>query len=319
MHREGFPAIICFCPGIRDRNGSSGDICERENSLVNKSCSTGYFSGMPVYAEYRLTSFHYCNTSDASIINLPSLSNPADKIMAEGVSQNDMEFPTVPATKMVDDTMNAHVMVMREDNNDSSCRLYSLSLDSPITVQIPSTHAFDNSLEELKDWIWKNHAQQILQSMRLEHVISHNSSESYGTSHLNNNRNDLINEAEEKEEETKGSRIHRRQLPLYYKKNRGAAVGRILPNNRENLLDTIAHVQRQFFQSVAPREVFGGLLEGLLDLMSSEYGFIGEIKYEEDGTMYLQTHAITNIAWNQATRQFFDENIESGMYTQSFG
>jgi len=39
--------------------------------------------------------------------------------------------------------------------------------------------------------------------------------------------------------------------------------------------------------------VFGTLLDGLLNLMSSEYGFIGEVKYEEAKTMYLQTHAIT--------------------------
>ena len=84
---------------------------------------------------------------------------------------------------------------------------------------------------------------------------------------------------------------------------------------REHLLDTIAHVQRQFFQSASPHIVFGCLLEGLLDLMKSEYGFIGEIKYEEDGTMFLQTHAITNIAWNQATRQFYEDNIDAGRFS----
>ena len=47
--------------------------------------------------------------------------------------------------------------------------------------------------------------------------------------------------------------------------------------------------------------------------MDSEYGFIGEIKHEDDGTMFLQTHAITNIAWNQATKQFYEENAESGL------
>ncbi len=82
--------------------------------------------------------------------------------------------------------------------------------------------------------------------------------------------------------------------------------------DREHLLDTIAYVQRQFFQSESPKVVFGYLLEALLDLMDSEYGFIGEIKHEDDGTMYLQTHAITNIAWNQATRQFYDDNIHAG-------
>jgi hypothetical protein len=30
--------------------------------------------------------------------------------------------------------------------------------------------------------------------------------------------------------------------------------------------------------------------------MDSEYGFIGEIKYDDEGAPFLQTHAITNIA-----------------------
>jgi hypothetical protein len=57
---------------------------------------------------------------------------------------------------------------------------------------------------------------------------------------------------------------------------------------RLRLLDTIAQVQRQYFQMEEPKVVFGTLLTGLLELMNSEYGFIGEIKLEEDGTQYLQ-------------------------------
>ena len=84
-------------------------------------------------------------------------------------------------------------------------------------------------------------------------------------------------------------------------------------NRRRDLLDCIASVQRQFFQSERPNVVFGLLLDTLLELTESEYGFIGEIKYEDDGTMFLQTHAITNIAWNQATLQFYEDNREAGL------
>jgi signal transduction histidine kinase/CheY-like chemotaxis protein len=59
--------------------------------------------------------------------------------------------------------------------------------------------------------------------------------------------------------------------------------------------------------------VFGHLLDGLLELMDSEYGFIGEIKYDNEGIMFLQTHAITNIAWNASTQAFYEENVESGL------
>jgi len=53
--------------------------------------------------------------------------------------------------------------------------------------------------------------------------------------------------------------------------------------------------------------------------MDSEYGFIGEVKFEEptdansQGTMYLQTHAITNIAWNDETRAFYEANAPTGL------
>jgi hypothetical protein len=79
------------------------------------------------------------------------------------------------------------------------------------------------------------------------------------------------------------------------------------------LLDNIADCQRQYLQMEEPKIVFGTLLEKLLELMDSEYGFIGEVKHQEDGTPYLQTHAITNIAWDAATRAFYEDNIESGL------
>jgi len=85
---------------------------------------------------------------------------------------------------------------------------------------------------------------------------------------------------------------------------------------RLKLLDGIASVQRQYLQSADARQVFGSLLENLLELTDSEYGFIGEVKHDVvDGarTPYLQTHAITNIAWDAVTRQFYDDNVNSGL------
>jgi signal transduction histidine kinase len=79
------------------------------------------------------------------------------------------------------------------------------------------------------------------------------------------------------------------------------------------LLDHIAMVQQLYLKNEEPSVVFGTLLDKLLELMQSEYGFIGEIKHEADGTMFLQTHAITNIAWNAATQAFYEDNKESGL------
>jgi hypothetical protein len=194
---------------------------------------------------------------------------------------------------------------------------YFLSLKAPIPLQVPDSVAHGKNPDELKLWIWQNCAHQIIPSLSLTTTIdiaALNTTAAHDPSDTNQRDSTATNVNTMEEEEKKDAHI-----PLHHKKRVRAIQqnGRV-QYNRESLLDTIAHVQRQFFQSVSPREIFGGLLDGLLDLMSSEYGFIGEVKYEdgdeENGTMYLQTHAITNIAWNQATRQFYEDNIESGTY-----
>jgi len=65
--------------------------------------------------------------------------------------------------------------------------------------------------------------------------------------------------------------------------------------------------------SVAKRKFFDSLLEKLLDITDSEYGFIGEILHKEDHTPYLKTYAITNIAWNHETRKLCKRNIRNGL------
>ena len=79
------------------------------------------------------------------------------------------------------------------------------------------------------------------------------------------------------------------------------------------LLTAITTAQSQFVMSRDAGTVFDGMLTSLLALTESEYGFIGEVFHEADGTPYLKTHAITNIAWNDETRQFYEDNVEQGL------
>jgi PAS domain S-box-containing protein len=55
------------------------------------------------------------------------------------------------------------------------------------------------------------------------------------------------------------------------------------------------------------------LLQGLLELTQSAYGFIGEVLYDEQGQPYLKTHALTNIAWNEETRRLYEEHASTGL------
>lgn len=80
----------------------------------------------------------------------------------------------------------------------------------------------------------------------------------------------------------------------------------------QRLLEGIRRAQEIFISSNEPREAFERLLEMLLSITESEYGFVGEVLKSGDGSQYLQTHAITNIAWSEETRRLYEERAATG-------
>ncbi len=79
------------------------------------------------------------------------------------------------------------------------------------------------------------------------------------------------------------------------------------------MINAIRHAQSSFIVDANPRDSFDGLLNVLLSITESEYGFIGEVFYKTDGVPYLKEHAITNIAWNEETRALYDKHTEAGL------
>jgi PAS domain S-box-containing protein len=59
--------------------------------------------------------------------------------------------------------------------------------------------------------------------------------------------------------------------------------------------------------------IFEGFLKAVLSLTCSEYGYIGEILHTDEGQPYMKTFAITNISWDDATRQFYQDNAPTGL------
>jgi PAS domain S-box-containing protein len=81
----------------------------------------------------------------------------------------------------------------------------------------------------------------------------------------------------------------------------------------EILTEIISDVRSTFIDNIQDtQEFFDYVLSLLLKLTNSEYGFIGKI-LEDEGKRYLKTYAITNIAWDEATRTFYDENASLGL------
>ncbi|TNF26469.1 MAG: GHKL domain-containing protein, partial [Deltaproteobacteria bacterium] len=76
---------------------------------------------------------------------------------------------------------------------------------------------------------------------------------------------------------------------------------------------SIQIAQSRYIRDQSLEVIFNDLLNDLLSITGSEYGFIGETHKKEDGTLYLKTRAITNIAWNEETQKFYQENAPMGL------
>ena len=79
------------------------------------------------------------------------------------------------------------------------------------------------------------------------------------------------------------------------------------------LLESLSQAQSRFLLEADPRSTFDEMLRILLALTDSEYGFIGEVHRTSDGAPYLKTHAMTNIAWDQETRDFYARHAPGGL------
>ncbi len=83
--------------------------------------------------------------------------------------------------------------------------------------------------------------------------------------------------------------------------------------NSNKLLSALTRAQNRYFFKPNPRQLFEELLNALLELTKSEYGFIGEILYDQNEQPYLKTFAVTNIAWNDTTRAFYEKYSNEGL------
>ena len=83
-------------------------------------------------------------------------------------------------------------------------------------------------------------------------------------------------------------------------------------DRQRKLLDLLHASTTEFVENGDFREAMNSMLDTLLQLTESEYGFTGEVFFDDDGKPFLKAHAITNIAWNKETRGLYNESIENG-------
>ncbi|MCA2980606.1 MAG: GAF domain-containing protein, partial [Myxococcaceae bacterium] len=81
---------------------------------------------------------------------------------------------------------------------------------------------------------------------------------------------------------------------------------------RNGILSLITDAQARFITDGADAAWWDFVLERLLRLTDSQYGFIGMTE-SEAGAPFLRTKAITNIAWDDETRAFYEAHAPAGM------
>ncbi len=79
------------------------------------------------------------------------------------------------------------------------------------------------------------------------------------------------------------------------------------------LLSIITHTQSAYISAQNPQQSFERLLERILQLTGSEFGFVGEVFYDQQDQPYLKTHAISNITWDAESRAFYRDKAPQGL------
>ena len=81
---------------------------------------------------------------------------------------------------------------------------------------------------------------------------------------------------------------------------------------QKKLIDMLHQSTTSFVEKGDFKAAMNNMLETLLEITGSEYGFVGEVLLDDDERPYLRTHAISNIAWDIESEKLYDASRESG-------
>ncbi len=71
------------------------------------------------------------------------------------------------------------------------------------------------------------------------------------------------------------------------------------------LLEAVQSSESLFISEGDPKAVFGGLLQILVRITKSEYGFLDEVVYREDRPVLKRSLAISDISWDESSRNLY--------------
>jgi two-component sensor histidine kinase/GAF domain-containing protein len=74
-----------------------------------------------------------------------------------------------------------------------------------------------------------------------------------------------------------------------------------------HLLNQIREAQSSYIVTGDPQVTFGGLLDALVSMTNSEFGFVDEVLQDDDGSLYKLSLALSNISWNTESARLYEE------------
>ncbi len=79
------------------------------------------------------------------------------------------------------------------------------------------------------------------------------------------------------------------------------------------LLSGISQVLALYISDYGPQRVFEELLQVLVSVTESEFGFIGEVRETEAGQPYLLKMTVSDNAWNEEIREYYNKYLPDGL------
>ncbi len=79
------------------------------------------------------------------------------------------------------------------------------------------------------------------------------------------------------------------------------------------MLTALSDLQTTYLKAGLTRDWWQQALDVLIETTGSEFGFVGRVELDEEDAPYLHSYAVTDIAWNEWSRQHYDAYQVAGM------
>jgi PAS domain S-box-containing protein len=78
-------------------------------------------------------------------------------------------------------------------------------------------------------------------------------------------------------------------------------------NNK--LVALIKNAQSLYIATEDPKKIFASLLEALVSITESEYGFLDEVVHKQNDEIFKRSLALTNLSWNEHAAKLYDQLV----------